>query len=363
LPLPAADIWGVRRSVLITGLSLALCGLTLVGIGEWASGRFESAAPDGGAGVPLAASSYEANRLAPVRPTLPVLPETGDHLPAGSPGYTFRRDVPEVRLQFTVADEQGRAVTNLSSADVRVFDNQTQVSRLSEFERDENLPLQIGLVIDTSDSVKRVLPEEKAAAMKFLDRIIRPRTDSAFVMAFGGEVKLWQAPTAERQQLVDAIERLKEPGWGTRFYDALYSACDGQLASGSDGKLVHRAIVVLSDGDDTHSLRRLRDVIGAAQRNDVQIYSLTIRAGQAGDPGDQVLQRLADATGGRVYVARSAQELDGAFAQIEQDLRSQYYLSFPAQQAAPGYHTLRVEVRAAQKLEVRARQGYYAVGQ
>ncbi len=352
----------MRKSVLVTGLSLALCGLTLVGIGEWAAGRFENAEPDGGSAGPPAATSSGRNRVGAIPPS-PALPDAPEHLPAAEPGYTFRRDVPEVRLQFTVADAQGRMISDLASDQVRVYDNQAPVERFSDFQRDENLPLQIGLVIDTSDSVKRVLADEKAAATKFLDRILRPQSDSAFVMAFGGDVKLWQAATQNRQELFQAIDRAREPGWGTRFYDALYAACDGSSAGDDDAKLLHRALVVLSDGDDTQSLRGLRDVIGIAERRGVQIYALVIRSGKGGDRGDLVLQRLADASGGRVYFAQSSAELEGAFAEIERDLRTQYYVSFPPQQLTPGFHSLRVEVRAPQRLEVHARQGYYAAVQ
>jgi Ca-activated chloride channel homolog len=174
-----------------------------------------------------------------------------------------------VRLQFTVADEQGRVVQDLSPDDVRIFDNQSPVARFSDFERAQDLPLQLGLILDTSDSVKRVLPEEKAAAVNFLQQIMRPQTDTAFIMGFGGDIKLWQDSTANRQELIDAIARLKQPGWGTRLFDALYSACDGQLATAGDGKLVHRAIVVLSDGDDTQSFRSFgqRNCRCPAQRN------------------------------------------------------------------------------------------------
>ena len=176
-------------------------------------------------------------------------------------------------------------------------------------------------------------------------------------MGFGGDIKLWQDSTANRQELIDAIARLKQPGWGTRFFDALYSACDGRLAATGDGKLVHRAIVVLTDGDDTQSIHSLGNVIAAAQRNEIQIYALTIHSLGVTDRGDRILQRLADATGGRLYVAPSSRDLGAAFAQIEQDLRTQYYVSFPRQQAAPGYHALRIEVRPAQKLEVHAASG------
>ena len=346
----------VRKSGLVTGLSLALCGLTLVVIGEWADGRFEGAAPDGRSSGPPAAASSPPD----VAPAAALPPDISAHLPAPSPEYTFHRDIPEVRLEFAVADEQGRVVDDLSSSQVRVYDNQSMVPRFSDFQRAEDLPLQVGLILDTSDSVKRVLADEKTAAAKFLDRILRTRSDSAFVMAFGGTVKLGQLPTPDRQQLFAAIDRAKQPGWGTRFYDALYDACDVPLAAADDGKPTHRALVVLSDGDDTQSLHGLREVIGIAERKEIQIYALAIRAGKGGDRGDLVLQRLADASGGRAYFAESSAELDSAFAQIERDLRTQYYVSFPPQAPTPGYHTLRVEVRGAQRLEVRARQGYYA---
>jgi VWFA-related protein len=268
-----------------------------------------------------------------------------------------------VRLQFTVADEQGRVIQDLSPDEVRIFDNQSPVVRFNDFERAQDLPLHIGLILDTSDSVKRVLPDEKAAAVNFLQQIMRPQTDIAFIMGFGGDIKLWQDSTANRQELINAIGRLKQPGWGTRLFDALYSACDGQLANNGDGKLVHRAVVVLSDGDDTQSFRSLSNAIAAAQRSEIQIYALTIHPQGAVDRGDRILQRLADATGGRLYVAPSSRDLGAAFAQIEQDLRTQYYVSFPPQQSTPGYHALRIEVRPAQKLEIHARKGYYAMAE
>ena len=242
----AADSFFVRRSALITGLSLAMAGFTVIGVGEWAANRVETIAPRGAASATIASSSYTRDRIVITPGAMPELPEGGDHMPANSPGYTFRHQVPEVRLQFTVADERGRLVSNLSSDDVRVFDNQSQVGHFNDFERDEDLPLQLGLVLDTSDSVKRVLPQEKAAAIAFLDRVMRPQTDNAFVVAFAGEIKTWQTPTAELEPLTDAINRLQEPGWGTRVFDALYSACSGSLAAPSDGKSLHRAIILLT---------------------------------------------------------------------------------------------------------------------
>ncbi len=321
--------------------------------------RSDAAAIGPASTSPANAADYEGRLSVVITAPLPVLPESNNHLPANTPEYTVQHDVPEVRLQFTVADERGRLVPNLSPADVRILDDQSPVPRFTDFERDDNLPLRLGIVLDTSDSVKRVLPDEKSAALNFLDRVMRPQTDNAFVMAFGGNIRVWQTATADRQLLVSAVEHLQQPGWGTRLFDALYSACADQLSDHDHGQLDHRAIIVLSDGDDTESLRQMADVAAIAQRNEIQIYALTIHARQAPDRGDQILQRLADTTGGRFYIAPSSRDLEGAFAQIEQDLRAQYYVSFPPQ-ARRGFHSLRVEVTTPQKLEIHARQGYYA---
>ena len=296
-----------------------------------------------------------------------AMPETllpaANYSPASTPEYTIQRTVPEVRVRFTVADEQGRSVHDLSVEDIRVLDNQAPVTHLDDFSHDENLPLRLGIVLDTSDSVKRVLPDEKAAALKFLNRIMRPQSDRAFVMAFGGDIHMWQTSTSDRAQLIDAVDRVRQPGWGTRFYDALYSACDEYLAHPGDNDPVHRAIVVLSDGEDTTSFHDLRSVIAIALRSEVQVYTLTLHGKKISSRGDAVLQRLAEETGGRFYVAQSSKDFDGMFAQIEQDLRTQYYVSFAPQQLTPGFHALQVEVRVPQKMQVHARRGYYALPQ
>jgi VWFA-related protein len=356
-----ADYSFVQRSTLVTGLSLALAGLTLAGIGEWAGSRFDAKSANVVSVPSVPDSNYSRSAPGTVPFRLPDLPDTSDHLPANTPGYTFRHDVPEVRLQFTVADERGRLVRDLSASDVAVFDGKSKVKRFSDFERDDNLPLHLGLVLDTSDSVQRVLPQEKRAAIDFLDRVMRPQTDVAYVMAFAGDMKVWQNPTTNRQELVNAIDRLKEPGWGTRIFDALYSACS--QTQSTEGKNVHRAIIVLTDGNDTDSLHTLQDVVAAAQRTETQVYPLTLHSRRFVTRGDRILSYLADNTGGRLYVANSAKELDAMFAEIEQDLRTQYYVSFAPQESTPGFHSLRVEVRSPRKLEVRARQGYFALAQ
>jgi Ca-activated chloride channel family protein len=205
------------------------------------------------------------------------------------------------------------------------------------------------------------LPEQKAAAARFLMRVMRPGTDSAFVIGFGGDMTVWRAPTGDLTEMASALESMRGPGWGTRLYDAVYAACGEQFQLKSGGGSVRRAIVLLSDGDDTDSLRSLSDAIGIALRNEVQIYALAIRPGNTPYRGDLVMQHIAEATGARMYVARSSRELDSAFSQIEQNLRTQYGLSFSPQQPTAGYHSIRLELRDP-NAEVHARQGYFVAG-
>ena len=365
-----ADNPVVQKSALIYGLLLALSAATLAGISEWASGGYDSstsgydtstAVPDSSSSFPSPAG-YASNRAG--IPPLPAVlaPAVSNVAFSTTPGYTIRRTVPEVRLQFTVADERGRLVQNLSRDDIRILDDDSPVAKLQDFSRDENLPLRLGILLDLSDSVKRVLPQEKAAALEFLGRVLRPETDRAFVMSFAGNVQLWQGATGDRAGLVDAVNRVQQPGWGTVLYDALYSACLDQLGSSDEGVLVHRAIVVLTDGNDTHSLHTLRDVIAAAQRSEIQVYALTVHKKGLRTQGDLVLQRLAEESGGGLFVAQSAKELQATFAEIEQQMRTQYYVSFPPQ-STPGFHALQVEVRSPQNAQVHARRGYYAMAQ
>ncbi len=356
-----------QKTALIYGLLLALSAATLAGIGEWASGGFDSSTGgyDSSTAAPDSYSSfaspvdYGSNRPAAILPPAVTTPAVSN-VSLSAPGYTIRRTVPEVRLQFTVADEHGRPVQNLSPDDIQVLDDDSPVPRFQDFARDENLPLRLGILLDVSDSVKRVLPEEKAAALEFLGRVLRPETDRAFVMSFAANAQLWQGATSDRDGLIQAVNRVHQPGWATVLFDALFSACRDQLSQSDGGALVHRAIVVLTDGDDTNSLHTLADVIGAAQRSEIQIYALTVHKKGLQPAGDIILQRLADETGGGLFVAQSAKELQATFAEIEQQMRTQYYVSFPPQ-STPGFHALQVEVRTPQNAQVHARRGYYAM--
>jgi Ca-activated chloride channel homolog len=275
------------------------------------------------------------------------------------PPYTIRRTVPEVRLQFTVADEQGRQVASLTKNDLRILDNQLTVRRIREFSRMQDLPLQLGLLLDVSDSVQRIVPYEKQAVQSFLQHVLRPQTDRAFLMAFGHEVNLWLNSTGERSELNQAVQGIHQLGTATNLYDGLYAACRSEFPQSVAPDPAQRVLVVFSDGEDTGSLHGMPDVIAEAQRKEIQIYAVSIHPTRRFLRGDQVLQQLADETGGRFYLAGAPKDLPAIFAAMEGQMRTQYYVSFQPTQETPGFHTLRLEVTGPQKLHVRARQGYY----
>ncbi len=274
-------------------------------------------------------------------------------------GYTIRRTVPEVRIQFSVADERGRLITTLSAADFRIFDNQSAVQRIRQFSRLEDLPLQLGILLDVSDSVQKTVFHEKLAAQFFVQQVFRPQTDRAFLMAFARDVKLWQPSTGEPTALRETLKRIQQQGFTTNFYDSLFSACAGQFSQTGEQDVTQRIIVLLSDGEDTGSLHGMPDVIALAQRNEIQIFALSIHSKRKSAPGDQVLQRLADETGGRFYIAASDNEFPAIFAEMEQQMRTQYAVSFQPQQETPGFHAIRLELTGPQNLRVHARRGYY----
>ncbi len=223
-----------------------------------------------------------------------------------------------------------------------------------------DLPLRIGLLLDVSDSMKRAMEQEKSAALAFLKRVVRPGTDRGFVMAFGDTVQVFQDPTSDVADLIGAVQRAKGPGDETDLFDAVYSACADQWKI-AESRPVHRVMVVISDGEDTGSRHVLNDVIAVAQRSEIQVYTLNLHLRKRYYPGDGVLQRLADETGGSFFIAKNAREADTIFGQLEQELRTQYYVSFRPPDEMPGYHALQVEVQNPKKLMVHARRGYYAV--
>jgi VWFA-related protein len=356
-----ADSSFVQRSTLIAGVLLATSGGMLAGVGYWVSGGFDY----------LSAATYDVpvgfdhEKSARMPSELSGTGTTSNHAPGlgfNDTAYTISRNVPEVRLQFTVADEHGRLIPDISVSDLRILDDHILVDHIKHFEKMSDLPLRVGLLLDVSDSMKRGMEREKSVALAFLERVLRPGSDRAFVMAFGDSVQIFQDPTSEVADLIGAVKQAKGPGDSTDFFDALYSGCADQWKA-AENTPVHRVMIVISDGEDTGSRHILNDVIAAAQRSEIQIYTVNLHLRKRTYPGDGVLQKLADETGGRFFIANNAREADAIFSELEQELRTQYYVSFRPQDELPGYHALQVEVQNPKKLMVHARHGYYAMNQ
>lgn len=336
-------------SIIVSALVVALwCGPSAASCGPSSSGGSN---PD--------TTEVSAPNLLTNSPTPAFGSESWSVARSAVPGYTIHHVVPEVRVRFSVTDEQRQLVDSLSVADLQIFDDQLAVKRLRNFSRMNDLPLQVGILLDVSDSVQRTVSREKLATQFFVRQVLRPQTDRAFVLAFGQEVQLWQASTGDPDALGAALERVHQLGHATNLYDGLFYASLNQFSRSAGNETVQRIIVLFSDGDDTGSLHALVDTIALAQRREIQIYALALHAQGRYSPGDAVLRRLAEETGGQFYTAGSEKDFTAVFAAMDQQMRTQYYVSFRPERETPGFHELRLEMTGPSKLRVHARQGYY----
>ncbi len=275
------------------------------------------------------------------------------------PGYTIRRTVPEVRLQFTVADDKGRLLTAVSSADLHILDNRVNVPRLRDFRRMEDLPLQVALLLDVSDSVEKAALRELEATRFFVAHVVQPQTDRISLMTFSSELRLWQSSTGNRDALNRALVHISQRGSITNLYDSVFRACLDQFAPPEGGEQAQRILLLISDGEDTGSLHTVADAISAAQRREVQIYALSVHKGRLLTSGDGVMKQLAESTGGQLFVAASEKDFPAVFGAMEQQMRTQYAVSFQPAEQSPGFHTVQIEMAGGPKLRVHARSGYF----
>jgi VWFA-related protein len=270
---------------------------------------------------------------------------------------TIRRHVEEVRLTFSVDDGSGPS-RNLPAETFTIFDNAQAVLPTS-FSEDPNLPLRIGLLVDRSDSVRKEFRAEQEAAQQFLRFVLRPDVDSIFLLDFTHQLNFRRPSIGDPQMFTAELNGLA-PGGQTALYDAIYAAAHDDLMTVKEPQPVRRVIILLSDGEDNYSRHSLDDAIAAAQLSDVSIYSVTVHPARAFYQGDGILAALADATGGRAFVLPNLKRLDSVFSEIQDELRSEYLVSFhPAARDRCGYHSLWVATRD-RRLHVRARQGYFA---
>lgn len=291
-------------------------------------------------------------------------------------GQAVRLGAQLVTVPFNVTDKSNRYINDLAKEDLEITEDNKSQSIFS-FERQTDLPITIAMLIDISGSQEYTLPYEKAAGQRFLQKVLRPQKDLAAIVSFEGDTELVQNLTQDMNKLSRALDSVRVPVTGsavggiggtppinggsrvggTSLYDAVY-AVSADLLSREAGR---RVIILLTDGQDTTSRIKMREAIERTWRNEVLVYPIGIGDRSYGiDSG--TLKKIANETGGRAFFPRDEADLDKAFRLIEEDLRSQYILSYePANETRDGsFRTIQVKVKNRKELTVRHRRGYFA---
>lgn len=294
------------------------------------------------------------------------------------PEALIRVDVQVVNILATVRDKQGLLVNSLTKDDFEIYED-GEKQDLQYFGRQTDLPLTIGLLVDTSVSQQRVVDVERSAGYTFFDKILRVDKDLAFLMSFDIDVELLQDLTASKRLLQDALDRLEiqgaayglTPGTvpgngkpvGTAMYDSIYLAANEVLKP----QVGRKAIVVIGDGNDFGSRIEADEAIAAAHKTDTVIYSVRYfdrdayyQAGMLGGGGSGALKKLSRETGGGMYEVSRKRTLKDIFDEINDELRNQYSLGYSPKRDLTVQGFRKVEVRMKRKgYEVQAREGYY----
>ena len=286
-----------------------------------------------------------------------------------------------VDVLFTVLNRRNKLVPDLAENDFKIWDDKSPQA-IRYFSRQTDLPLRIGLLMDTSNSIRDRLKFEQDALVSFLFSVLRHNKDQAFVMTFDDEPAVLQAFTDDAGRLRDEIVKTRAGG-GTAVYDAIYTACQKELSHpprppGDQPDVVRRVMILISDGDDNLSNHTRAEAIEMAQRYSVVIYTIStstqwIQLSQTNPDksanrkthlteGDKILQDVAEETGGRAFFPYHVDDLDQSFQDIGDELRNQYSIAYiPNNYQLDGkYHRIRIEVPDHKGYQVRARRGYFA---
>lgn len=300
----------------------------------------------------------------------PAVPQQNQQAPAQAP--TIKAEVNLVNVFATVRDKNKRIVTDLKQDDFKVFEDGHE-EKISFFSKEMQLPITLGLLLDTSGSEERMLSSIQDAGARFLHRVLK-KGDEAMVISFDTDVDLLADLTDDRPILDRAINkaRINTPGGGfyggnpgpvpgagsvgTALYDAVYLACSEKL----NGEAGRKAIVIVTDAQDEGSKVKLEEAIESAQRTDTVIHILLVADPRFGG-NTAVAHKMTEETGGRLIIVNSEKRLEEAFDQISEELRSQYTLGYyPSNTAKDGkFRKIHVEMDN-HDLKVLARKGYYA---
>jgi Ca-activated chloride channel family protein len=294
--------------------------------------------------------------------------QTGAATPAANAGdssndnqvTTIRTNVNEVGVFFTVTDKHGHYVRNLKADDIKVLDDNKPPQVVRSFQSQTDLPLRLGLLIDESNSIRERFTFEQQAATEFLGQVVRRNQDRAFVLGFDTTADLAQDFTDNAEQLAKAVRSFR-PGGGTALFDAIYYACRDKLLNPPGHGPVRKAIILLTDGEDNQSRVTREEAIEMAQRAEVIVYAISTNISGMSSHGDEVLKRIAEATGGRAFFPFKFEDIANHFTDIEDELRSQYAIFYkPADFTTNGQYRTIAVVADNKKYHVRAKKGYFA---
>jgi len=269
-------------------------------------------------------------------------------------------DVTRVNLLFTVTDKKGRFITDLGKDDFEVVEGKRRQT-ISDFAAESDLPLRLGILIDTSNSIRERFKFEQEAASQFIDSVMRTNLDKALVVSFDTSAELVADLINDTDKLTAAIRDLR-PGGGTSLYDAIYFACRDKLSQDQPRYKFRRAIVIVSDGEDNQSRYTRDQALEMAQKADVVMYAISTNITRLETDGDKVLKYFAQETGGRAFFPFKVEDLDQSFENIANELRHQYNISYrPEPLKTDGlFHVIDVRVRERKNILVNVRRGYYA---
>jgi Ca-activated chloride channel homolog len=281
-------------------------------------------------------------------------------------------NIRRVRLPITVTDKKGQLVSGLTASDFLIFEDKVP-QQIDSFTSEENnsLPLYVAVLMDTSPSTAAKLKFEQESAMNFIQTVVRPRKDRVLFATFDDQITLRQDFTDRLELLDRAVFAIKKTGSQTALYDAIWQFCDEKMRT-AQGR---RALVIITDGDDTYSRADINDAIDIAQRTETTIFAISTKAGLSGsvpgveagqvkDKGDKGLARLCDETGGVAFFTGDMLALERSFTKIAKELRSQYLITYkPINDKYDGSYR-RVEVKFSaghENMKLRTKRGYKAV--
>lgn len=296
--------------------------------------------------------------LSPAQQAKPAPPTTQEEITT-SP-QTITSVVNLVNVPLTVTDKKNRLVIMMTKDDFNLFEDGKPQS-IQYFSRETDLALRIGLLIDTSGSIRERLLFEQQAATDFLSDTIRRGKDQAFVVGFDSEAQLVQDYTDNVEKLAGAIHDLRAGGV-TRLYDTIYFACKEKLLFFPPPEpYLRRMIILVSDGEDNHSEHTREEALAMAQKAEVTIFAISTNQSGAEKRGDQTLIRLAQETGGRAFFPFEANDLAEDFRAIGRDLRTQFLLSYTSTNTAHDGTFRNITITPVNRsLHVRAKSGYFA---